>query len=75
MNKYFVTYYDEIEATTLEEAKERLLVVLKSDIEYEDLEAFKFTEEEVVEVDEDIDPPDWSEGAVDPDSKYSDYSE
>ena len=45
MNKYFVTYYDEIEATTLEEAKERLLVVLKSDIEYEDLEAFKFTEE------------------------------
>ena len=75
MNKYFVTYHDEIEANTLEEAKERLLVVLKSDIEYEDLEAFKFTEEEVVEVDEDIDPPDGSEGAVDPDSKYSDYRE
>jgi hypothetical protein len=32
--------------------------------------------EEFIELDdEDIDPPDWSEGAVDPDSKYSDYRE
>ena len=46
MNKYVVTYHDEIKANTLEEAQKRLLVVLKSDIEYEDLGAFKFTKEE-----------------------------
>ena len=33
MNKYVVTYHDEIKANTLEEAQKRLLVVLKSDIE------------------------------------------
>jgi len=32
--------------------------------------------EECIELDDkDTDPPDWSEGAVDPDSKYSDFRE
>ena len=33
--------------------------------------------EEFIETgyDEDIDPPDWTNGAVDPDSKYADYKE
>ena len=34
-----------------------------------------FFADENPEDDEDIDPPDWSEGAVDPDSKYSDFKE
>ena len=46
MRKYIVTYYDEIEANSLEEAYERLLVVLESDVKYKDVEAFKFKEEE-----------------------------
>lgn len=48
MRKYIVTYYDEIEANSLEEAYERLLVVLESDVKYKDVEAFKFKEEEWV---------------------------
>jgi len=44
MKKYIVTYYDEIEANSLEEAYEKLLVVLKSDVKYRDVEAFKFKE-------------------------------
>ena len=44
MKKYIVTYYDEIEANSLEEAYERLLIVLKSDVKYRDVEAFKFKE-------------------------------
>ena len=39
-----VTYEDEIEADTLEAAYKRLLVVLASDVEYGDVEAFKFKE-------------------------------
>ena len=39
-----VTYEYEIEADTLEEAYKRLLVVLASDVEYGDVEAFKFKE-------------------------------
>jgi len=44
MKKYIVTYYDEIEANSIEEAYERLLVVLESDVKYKDVEAFKFKE-------------------------------
>ena len=42
MKKYIVTYYDEIEANSIEEAYEKLLVVLESDVKYKDVEAFKF---------------------------------
>ena len=33
-----------LEANSIEEAYERLLVVLESDVEYKDVEAFKFKE-------------------------------
>mgnify|MGYP003139336665 CR=1 FL=1 len=45
MKNYKVTYYDEIEAETIEEAYEILLTHLASDVEYQDVEAFEFEEE------------------------------
>ena len=44
MPTFKITYYDEIEADTLEEAYKRLLKVLASDVKHEDVEAFKFEE-------------------------------
>ncbi len=46
MEKYIVTYYDEIEANSLEEAYEKLLIALESDVKYKDVEAFEFKEKE-----------------------------
>ena len=46
MKKYIVTYYDEIEANGLEEAYEKLLIDLKRDVKYKDVEAFEFKEKE-----------------------------
>ena len=44
MKKFKVTYEDEIEAETKEEAYKRLLVVLASDVKYQDVEAVKCKE-------------------------------
>ena len=44
MKTFKITYEDEIEAETKEEAYKRLLVVLASDVKYQDVEAFKFEE-------------------------------
>ena len=45
MRKYIVTYYDEIEADTVEEAYEILLAQLASDVEHKDVSCFEFEEE------------------------------
>ena len=44
MKKLKITYYDEIEANTLEEAYKILLKVLASDVKYQNVEAFEFEE-------------------------------
>ena len=49
MKTFRVTYTDEIVAESLEAAYARLLVVLASDVEHNDADAFVF--EEVLEVD------------------------
>ena len=41
---YKVTYYDEIEADTVEEAYEILLAQLASDVEHKDVSCFEFEE-------------------------------
>jgi hypothetical protein len=45
MKNYKVTYYDEIEADTVEEAYEILLSHLASDVEHKDVSCFEFEEE------------------------------
>ena len=44
MKLFRVTYEDEIEARTIEDAYSRLLEVLASDVKYRDVEAFNFKE-------------------------------
>ena len=43
MPDWIVTYTDVIEADTEEEARKRLIRVLESDVECNDVDAFKFT--------------------------------
>jgi hypothetical protein len=44
MAKFKVEYFDEIEATDLEEAKEFLLQHLERDVEFKDVKAFEIKE-------------------------------
>ncbi len=44
MKNYKVTYYDEIEAETIEEAYEILRMQLASDVEFGDVSCFEFEE-------------------------------
>ena len=44
MAKFKVEYFDEIEATNFEEAKEFLLQHLERDVEYKDVTAFEIKE-------------------------------
>tara|TARA_R100000458_G_C8270399_1_gene245146 strand:- start:492 stop:641 length:150 start_codon:yes stop_codon:yes gene_type:complete len=44
MAKFKIEYFDEIEATDLEEAKEFLLRHLEKDVEYKDVTAFEIKE-------------------------------
>ena len=41
--KFLITYHDVIEAETKEDAQQKLLNVLKSDVDHKDVDAFKIT--------------------------------
>ena len=41
--KFLITYHDVIEAETKEDAQQKLLNVLKSDVDHKDVDSFKIT--------------------------------